>query len=47
MPPRPDAPADSEALPLTRTTPDMMFSAIPQPQWPCTTTLACLFMPAQ
>jgi len=46
-PPRADAPADCEALPRTRTKPDIMFSATPGPACPLTTTSACLFMPAQ
>jgi hypothetical protein len=46
-PPRPVAPADWLALPSTITDPDMMFSATPTPQLPCTRTTACWFMPAQ
>jgi hypothetical protein len=46
-PPRPVAPADCEALPSTITVPDMMFSATPTPAFPCTRTVASLFMPAQ
>ncbi len=45
-PPCPDAAAHSEALPRTRTVPDMMFSATLQPTLPWTVTRACLFMPA-
>ena len=44
-PPCPLAAAHSEALPLTRTLPDMMFSATLQPTLPCTVMLARLFMP--
>ena len=46
-PPRPEAPADCEALPLTRTEPDIMFSATPGPALPWTTMRAARFMPAQ
>ena len=46
-PPRPVAPADWLALPSTSTEPDIMFSATPTPQLPCTRTTACWFMPAQ
>ena len=46
-PPRAVAPADWEALPSTITAPDIMFSATPTPQLPCTRIVACLFMPAQ
>jgi hypothetical protein len=46
-PPRAVAPADCEALPSTTTTPDIMFSATPTPQFPRTRIEASLFMPAQ
>ncbi len=46
-PPRAVAPADWLALPSTITVPDIMFSATPTPQLPCTRTVASLFMPAQ
>ena len=46
-PPRPVAPADWLASPETRTSPDIMFSATPTPALPWTSTVACLFMPAQ
>ena len=46
-PPRPEAPADWLASPSTITAPDMMFSATPVPQLPCTCTVASLFIPAQ
>ncbi len=46
-PPRPVAPAACEALPFTRTVPDIMFSATPTPAWPCTVICASLFMPPQ
>ena len=46
-PPRPVAPAAWLALPSTTIVPDMMFSATPTPQWPCTRTVARLFIPAQ
>ena len=45
-PPCPDAPAHCEALPRTRTVPDIMFSATPVPQWPLMTTEASWFIPA-
>lgn len=47
VPPQPVAPADWLASPFTCTVPDMMFSATPVPALPFTTTVACLFMPAQ
>ena len=40
-PPRAVAPADWEASPRTRTSPDIMFSATPTPALPSTTTVAC------
>ena len=46
-PPRPVAPADWLAFPSTTTRPDIMFSASPVPAFPCTRTVASLFMPAQ
>ena len=46
-PPRPVAPAYWLTSPLTTTLPDIMFSAAPGPAEPCTTMVACLFMPAQ
>ena len=46
-PPWPEAPAACEALPVTRTTPDMMFSARPGPAWPWMVMQAAWFMPAQ
>ncbi len=47
MPPRPEAPADCEALPVTRIIPLIMFSPIPVPQWPRTMMVAAWFMPPQ
>ena len=46
-PPLPVAPADSDELPLTQTTPDIMFSAVPTPAWPWMMISASLFMPPQ
>ena len=46
-PPCPVAPAHWLALPLTRTRPDIMFSATPTPTMPWTVISACWFMPAQ
>jgi hypothetical protein len=46
-PPLPVAPADWLASPRTWTKPDIMFSATPVPADPWTTTVACLFIPAQ
>ncbi len=46
-PPWPLAPADWLALPSTITVPDIRFSASPVPAFPCTRTVASLFMPAQ
>ena len=46
-PPWAVAPAAWEALPLTRTEPDIMFSATPTPTLPCTVMQAFWFMPAQ
>jgi hypothetical protein len=45
-PPCAVAPADCEALPVTRTVPDIMFSATPVPTLPCTVMEAPSFMPA-
>ena len=44
-PPWAEAPAHWEANPLTRTSPDIMFSATLQPTFPWTTIRACRFMP--
>ena len=46
-PPRPLAPADWLASPVTRTVPDIRFSATPVPALPSTVTSASWFMPAQ
>ena len=46
-PPRALAAADWLALPSTMTVPDIMFSATPTPQLPCTRTVASWFIPAQ
>ena len=46
-PPCAVAPADWLAFPSTTTSPDIMFSATPVPAFPCTRTVACLFIPAQ
>ena len=46
-PPRPEAPADCEASPFTRTDPDIMFSATPGPALPWMTMFAARFMPPQ
>ena len=46
-PPWPVAAAAALAVPFTRTSPDMMFSATPTPHWPWITTVARWFMPAQ
>ena len=46
-PPWAVAPADCEASPVTRTIPDIMFSATPVPALPAIVMLACWFMPAQ
>ena len=42
-----EAPAATDAKPLTWTRPDIMFSATPVPALPWTSTVASLFMPAQ
>ena len=47
MPPRPEAPAPCEQLPVTCTRPDIMFSATPGPAWPWMVMWASLFMPPQ
>ncbi len=39
--------AESEALPVTRTKPDIIFSATPTPAWPLMVIAACWFMPPQ
>ena len=44
-PPWPEAAVHSEALPLMRTLPDMMFSATLHPTLPYTWMRACLFIP--
>ena len=45
-PPCPVAPADWDASPVTRTSPDIMFSATPVPALPSMVIEASLFMPA-
>ncbi len=47
IPPRPEAPAPCEQLPVTWIRPDIMFSPTPGPAWPCTVIEASLFMPPQ
>ena len=46
-PPQPEAPAAWPALPVTRTEPDIMFSATPGPACPLTLIEARLFIPPQ
>ena len=46
-PPWPVAPADWLAFPSITTVPDIMFSARPVLAFPCTRTVARLFIPAQ